>query len=78
MADFINEANGAYPMIPAIGGTMRGTHVPTLCIRWEYRTAINLYASMGMEVRVFLENDAAGRGETGTITFYCVSLPEGS
>jgi len=78
MGDFINEANGAYPTIPQIGGPVRGTSSPILEIPWVYRTAINLYHSKGMEVRVSLEHDIPCRGDMGTIAFYCVSLAEGS
>jgi hypothetical protein len=68
--DFINYTNGAFPIIPAMGGASRGVVNEILQLRWEYTTAIELSSSAGAELRVWLESDNPYIGEIATITFY--------
>jgi len=72
--DFLNESNGAYPAVPAFGGTYRGTQQSTLIFPWNYKVRSDLPEALDFEIRVYLENDTAHTGEFGTVTFYCTSV----
>lgn len=75
LQDFINEANGAYPVIPPNGGAKRGTPVATHTFPWLYanaQAAIGIDYARGMEVEVKLKNDRAFEGFAATATFYGV------
>jgi hypothetical protein len=74
--DFMNESNGAYPVVPAWGGTKRGTTQTGLIFPWNYKVRSELLSSLEFEVRVYLENDIAHTGEFATVTFYCISETE--
>jgi len=78
LIDYVNEAAGAYPEIPAMGGAQRGTSYPLQIFRWPYaeRGTTDLRASLGMEVRISLMADTAFGGEMATATFYGVSEDE--
>lgn len=73
--NYIEEANGTYPIIPAMGGT-RGFSQDRLTFPFNYATIKELKASLGVEIRVWLEGDVAYGGEYGTATFYCTSYEE--
>jgi len=77
MIDYINEANGAYPSIPVLGGDgWRGCSQPVYTYPWQYASLIELRSSYGAEIRIFLEHDTAFSGAVATATFYCLSTPE--
>lgn len=72
--DYINDANGAFPSIPAIGGDgWRGTQVPTHIFQWDYQTVTDVRSSLGVEVRIKLQHDAPFGGSCTTATFYCLA-----
>jgi hypothetical protein len=73
--DYINESNGAYPLIKAFGGD-RGLSQDVQTFPWEYLTKTVLLDSLQMEVRVKLSNDQVCGGEGAVVTFYCVSSDE--
>ena len=78
MSDFIDEANGALPVIPASSAqqkTFRDLTVDVVTYPWNYRSVLALHSSLGMEVRVYLENDVPYTGKA-TATFYTFSLGE--
>lgn len=74
--DYVDEARGVYPSIDAFGGTARGLQHATYTFPFKYLQLKELFYSMGLEIRVWLENDVAFGGERGTATFYCTSLDE--
>lgn len=74
--DFIDEARGTYATIPVFGGSDRGITSPRLTFPFKYLQLKELYHSMGLEIRVWMENDQAFGGERATATFYCTSLDE--
>lgn len=73
--NYIEEANGAYPVIPAMGGT-RGFAQDRLTFPFKYATIKELKSSQGVEIRIWLEGDMPFGGEYGTATFYCTSYDE--
>jgi hypothetical protein len=76
MRDFIDEARGMYPVIPAIGGAVRGLLNPHVVLPFRYSQAKELRSSLGVEIRVWISGDAEYVGEFGTATFYCTSYAE--
>lgn len=74
--NFIEEARGCYPVIPAIGGSSRGLTNNHVVFPFNYLQAKKLTASLGVEIRVWLDNDVEFGGEFGTATFYCYSYDE--
>lgn len=77
LRQLVDEALGSYPVIPPIAGARRGFSSPMYGFPFRYSTARSLFDSMGMEVRVWLENDIPCTGERVTATFYCVVDDEG-
>jgi len=73
--NYIEEANGVYPVIPAMGAT-RGFSQDRMTFPFKYATIKELHSSMGLEIRVWLEGDVPFGGEYGTATFYCTSYDE--
>ena len=76
MMDFIAEAQRAYPMIPALGGTSwRGSLTPIYVMRWPYQedATRDLVADKGMRVKISLENDIQFGGTAAIATLYAVS-----
>ena len=73
MMDFINEARGSFPVVPAIGGSMRGTQNDTHGFPFRYGTVKQIFSAMGMEIRVSLRDNQKFDGDCATATFYCVS-----
>lgn len=74
--NFIDEARGVYPEIPALGGLKRGLSKPHLIFPFKYQVSRDLPVSLGVEARLWLENDIPHTGEFATITFYCTSRDE--
>jgi hypothetical protein len=75
-AQFIDEALGSYPVIPAIGGSERGNSKATYGFPFKYGAIRRLWHQYGMELRICLENDKVFGGERATATFYIVSRAE--
>jgi len=74
---FIDESNGSYPQIPAIGGSSwRGVQHPITVFPWNYAAALPLSSAAGMEVRIYCEHDIPFAGSYATATFYCLSEDE--
>ena len=71
--DFVDEANGTYPQVPAFGGATRGLSVPHLVFPFNYLALKELKSSQGVEIRVWLENNEPFGGTFATATFYCTS-----
>jgi hypothetical protein len=72
-AQMVDEARGAYPIIPPIGGT-RGTSNAIYGFPFQYSASRDLKASLGLELWVRTKHDRVFGGERATATFYCLSL----
>ena len=76
MVNYIDEAEGSYPVIPAIGGPSRGTQAAVYGFPFRYGTVRRLRSSQGIELRVKLKNEHVFGGEHATATFYCTTKDE--
>lgn len=75
--DFVDEAEGVYPTVPAIGGTSgRGLGQRHVVFPFNYKTMKVLQSSVGAEIRIDLEHDIVFGGEFATASFYCTSKDE--
>lgn len=69
-SDYINYTMGSFPIIPAIGGGVRGNIKDILQLRFDYTSSIELASAYGSELRVWLKSNLVYGGEIATITFY--------
>jgi hypothetical protein len=77
MMNYVDEANGAMPEVPAMGGDgWRGTSQPIQVFPWRYQAMTELVSSCGMEIRIQLQHETPFGGDVATATFYCLSEPE--
>jgi len=74
--DFVDEAQGVYPTVPAFGGVGRGLQIAHVVLPFNYLQIKELKSSQGVEIRVWLEHDTEFEGTFGTATFYCTSFSE--
>jgi len=78
----MDEARGAYPLIPAVGGATsphnfgRGMDNEFLIFPFIYGTVREIKSSLGMQLRCRQLNDIPFEGERATVTFYCTGRPE--
>lgn len=72
LAEFVDETEGAYPVVPAIGGQERGLKSAMYGMPFAYKTIRELYDAYGMEIRVGLKHNHQFGGFRATATFYCV------
>jgi hypothetical protein len=70
----IDQARGAYPVIPAFGGSARGSSKPTYGYPMIYGTVWELFFDYGMQLRCYLNADKVFGGERATATFYCLEV----
>jgi len=71
MTNYIDEALGAYPVIPAMGGAERGISNDMMGFPFRYGTIRKLESSKGIELRIKLKNEKVFGGEHATATLYC-------
>ena len=77
MQDYINDANGAFPSIPAMGGSgWRGAQQASHIFQWDYQTVTDIKSSKGVDIRLKLEHDTPFGGSVAVATFYCLSEDE--
>jgi hypothetical protein len=77
MQDYINAANGAYPVIPAMGGSgWRGSTQECITLPWNYQSLTDLKSSIAMEIRIKLARNRKFGGKFATAAFYCLEEPE--
>jgi len=69
----IDEAIGSFPVIPPLGGAIRGNLQARYGFPFRYGSVRVLNSLAGMELRVFLEGKTPFDGERATATFYCSS-----
>jgi len=72
LGEFVDETEGAYPVVPAIGGPSRGLKSAMYGLPFAYKTIRELIPEYGMEIRVGLKHDHEFGGFRATATFYCV------
>lgn len=71
---YIDEAIGAYPAIPAFSNAAgRGYTRPRYIFQFHYTSARPLFSSLGMYMRIHIDGDEPFGGERSTATFYCLS-----
>jgi hypothetical protein len=76
MHDYIAEAQRAFPLIPALGGSgWRGMQHPVYVMRWPYQedATRDLHSAMGMRIKISLINNTPFSGTMATATLYAVS-----
>lgn len=76
ITQLIDQALGAFPSIPPIGGPIQGTQNPVYGFPFRYGTMRRLFSTYGMQLHVTLEHGRPMGGEYATATFYCVSRTE--
>ncbi len=76
LRNFVEEAKGVYPLVPAIGGAIRGMTQEHVVFPFKYSQVKTLTSSQGVEIRVWMDEDVEFAGEFGTVTFYCSSYDE--
>jgi hypothetical protein len=81
MHNFIDEAQHAYPNIPKMGGSSwRGMQHEMHIFRWPYTDSyggpVVLKSSLGMELRIYLDEHIPFLGERAVATLYARSEPE--
>lgn len=79
-SDYVGESNGAFPVIPAFGGSYEGgwraQAKDVITLVWDYVARTDLYSSKGMCLKITTEKGMAHQGDFATVTFYCLRLPE--
>jgi len=70
MQSFMEEAQGVYPTLPAIGGEDRGMSSSIYGFPFKYNTLQVIDGSKGMKIVIKLENDRAYAGELASATLY--------
>lgn len=74
MDQLIDEAIGAYPVIPSFSNaSKRGYTQERYIFQFHYTSARPVFSSLGMFIRIYLEGDRPLGGERATATFYCLS-----
>lgn len=76
MVNYIDEALGSFPVIPAIGGTLRGFQSNIYGFPFRYSAVRQLKSSQGIELHVRLKDNIKFGGEHTTGTFYCTTRDE--
>lgn len=79
MKDFLDEANGAFPIAPKTRNanpTWRDLTEDVITFPWNYQATINLISSKKMRIEVRLMNDRPISGQYATATFYALSEVE--
>jgi hypothetical protein len=74
--NFIDEARGCYPTIPAIGGADYGTKTETIGFPFNYNVVRQMKSSEGFEVIIRTKNGRELGGDKATATFYCTIKSE--
>jgi len=70
--DLVQEANGVYPITPALGGAKRGLEHDVVNIPFDFGPVRELIDGQGIEIRIWLEEHNAFDGEVVSVTFYCM------
>lgn len=77
MQDYYNEANGAQPTYPALGGSgWRGVNQGVVVLQWDYAAVLPISSAAGMEVHIYLPHNRPFGGTYATATVYGLSEDE--
>lgn len=76
VSQLVDEARGAFPVIPASGGAARGMAHATIGFPFQYQAVKRLWDKYGMVMRMRTAHDRVIGGEHATATFYCQSRNE--
>jgi hypothetical protein len=76
IGSFLDYTYGAFPIVPAFGGSQRGLTKDTLILRWDYLTSIELLSSLEMEMKVWTKHARGFNGERGVVTIYAIEKDE--
>jgi hypothetical protein len=71
LENFIEESFDLDPVVPVVGGALRGVTSPIHTFKFAYRTIRSVRSSQGVELRVKLGSDTPFGGTRGTATFFC-------
>ena len=79
MHNYIDEAQRAYPELPAMGGPgWRGMAKPMCVFRWPYvdsaGSPVLLESAKGMELAIYLEGHVPFQGDRAVCTIYAASV----
>lgn len=76
VGQFLDYTYGSLPIVPAFGGSPRGTTQDTILLRWDYAAAIELLSSLNMRLKVWTKHGRGFEGERATVTVYGVETDE--
>lgn len=76
IGQFLDYTYGSLPVVPAIGGSERGLAQETVLFRWDYTSAIELFSSTNMRLKVWTKHGRGFEGERATVTIYGVETDE--
>jgi hypothetical protein len=74
--NFLDYTNGSFPIIPAFGGSERGTTEDTLIFRWDYASSMELVSSLNARFLITTKHNRGFEGERVVITIYGVEEDE--
>ena len=76
IGSFLDYTYGSYPVVPALGGSTRGTTQDTIILRWEYLSSMELPSSLNARMKVWTKHNRAFKGERATVTVYGIETDE--
>lgn len=76
VGQFLDYTYGSLPVIPAFGGSPRGTTQDTILLRWDYAASLELLSSINMRMKVWTAHGRGFSGERATVTVYGVETDE--
>jgi len=74
--DIAWESTGPYPVIPAVGGSVRGMTQDLITMPFKYQTFKDIKYSQGVEIRMVSDQSGAFGGSYASATFYCLQMDE--
>lgn len=75
-SNFLDFTYGSYPVVPVIGSGPRALSHPTIIMRWEYLTPLELLSSLEMELRSWAKHGRKFGGERFVLTVYGLETNE--
>lgn len=76
MGNFLDYTYGSFPIIPALGGSIRGSNNSTIILRWNYLTPIELKYSQGVYLKSWTKHGRGFGGERATVAIYGLETNE--
>jgi len=75
-ANILDFTYGSYPVVPVVGSGPRAMSSPTIIMRWEYLTPLELLSSLEMELRSWAKHGREFGGERFCLTVYGLETDE--